>query len=1088
MIKRRIIATVILIMIFIPMFCGQALAATVKPYPYKQFTSGDAYTKSYASEEYDTVKLLNDGLFFSADLEFNGYVKNEGKYIEQKAKMTLPGKPGFIGTYHYYDNFFYIGSQNEEGHCRITIAAEEDATASFDATVTEQKKKLELEQSGQSMSLFSWRTSDKNSIETPLQVTTEPDGSVLLTLHLLDEWDDPAYGYNEIIWTIRVFRIAELPGLHFVASCKYQFGIGTGRFLGDYDEDKHGATYKSMIETHNKEKAEFLSLRTAEYITDPSNYKIEWLEPKILQDFDYADVTQNALTTPGEDGGVAIPVAVVVGVLGIGAAVAGAAAASAGDGKGKKKAYKMYVQKDFGDAIRRGAENPYIIRARMAEIDEHGKENDRNDLTAKINVSSEGMRIHGVAVSGRYCEATVSVSAEYEEDTAKITFSFAGEGGVFTNNIIFRIVDGPTLKFLAESGNPGEFLINYNSYGIEAIPGDGFTYDARFMIVDAPVPPDTADISAVNTGELEVSFEKTDNQAGYKMSVYNNTKPETDYDIFAKPKDMNFEIHVIVEGEKEPVKGYVTVRLYPEGITVDSRDIGKKNDIRYVRVQAYEKDYVGDLDKKWQVSEMKFTLAVKGTDRAIIDPPEATYEFEKLKGTGGLGMRADKEQILAEKYEYKEAYGMYNDKMTYDFEPNANLEEPEDGTLMMVMLPVGCTYDGMEYQADIPLRLRGKDPEPMGDWEKEYKELERRIEKFAIPENRAKLIHDMKMCALEPKASVEELRLTSKWILREYMAYWTTEQTKAQSEARTYNIIVNALEWAKFAGDCAFSFLINAYAGPVADALLSPAKDFATGAIGEVIAAVNYGESLDISIMDRFEFSKNLAAAGENLVSNSIDLKNWKTAAATLGGYFVYCALKNYILKLNEKGESDIWGSLCEAFKDLGYTMMKSKAGDLIGKWLKESKKFQEKIGPAISKWFNETSFETLQKKLNDSLGLEGELRKLAGYANDKIFEATVEKVVSQYLSSLAGAGFDKLREVYDSSKFVIEDGNVYYCFNLHLFDALHYGIKLNLTTTLQVMSGDLANWFYDYFFAGVPTAESVIEKPKDPPLPPPKE
>ena len=247
-------------------------------------------------------------------------------------------------------------------------------------------------------------------------------------------------------------------------------------------------------------------------------------------------------------------------------------------------------------------------------------------------------------------------------------------------------------------------------------------------------------------------------------------------------------------------------------------------------------------------------------------------------------MRADKEQALAEKYEYKEAWGEWNDKFVYEFEPNANLAEPEDGTFFMVILPASAEYDGKTYRAEIPLRLRGKDPDPMGDWEKEYKELERRIEKFSLPENKDMWLEKMKECATDPRVSVEELRLVSKWILREYMAYWTTQQSRDRAEATMYNVIVNVLEWTKFAGDCAFSFLITAYAGPVADALLSPVKDFATSAIGEVIAAVNNGESLDMSIMERFEFSKNLAAAGDNLVSNAIDLTNWKKAAATLGG------------------------------------------------------------------------------------------------------------------------------------------------------------------------------------------------------------
>ena len=84
-----------------------------------------------------------------------------------------------------------------------------------------------------------------------------------------------------------------------------------------------------------------------------------------------------------------------------------------------------------------------------------------------------------------------------------------------------------------------------------------------------------------------------------------------------------------------------------------------------------------------------------------------------------------------------------------------------------------------------------------------------------------------------------------------------------------------------------------------------------------------------------------------------------------------------------------------------------------------------------------------------------------------------------------AGAGFDKIREVYDSSKFGIEGTHVTYCFNIDLFDAYHFGIKLDLTVILMTMSGDLSGWFYDYFFKGTPSAGDVVALPKDPPLPP---
>ena len=830
-----------------------------------------------------------------------------------------------------------------------------------------------------------------------------------------------------------------------------------------------------------------------------------------------AEVTQNAEENPGEDGGVGISTdivdpdddkghsksdkvkstssnesdsdvggAIAVGVLSTGTAI-GAAAAASGKGKSKgnskKKSYKMYVQKDFGDAIRRGAD-PVKIRARMAEVGEDGVSRDRNDLTALISVSGDGMTIHDAALVGRYCEATVSVPSDNYNDTANIIFTFNGEGGTFTNTVIFRLVDGPSLKFVEETETPGTFNLYTAVKYVDMIPGDGFTYVEQFMIVDATVPPEIEDMTADKVEGYDVRFEKTDRQYVYKVIIKNNTPPlaEEQKDLFAVPKQENLTFHVKVQGEKEPVDGYVTMFMYQEGITVASDQKEKKKGQTYVRVQAYEKENVGALDKKWQVSQMKFTLAVKGKDKSIINPTEAKYKFEKLKGAGGIGTTADKEDALAEKYKFIGTPCEINEKPGYQFEPQANLSEPTDGTFFMVLLPTFVTYEHKEYQAEIPLRLRGKDMDPMADWEKEFEDLKRRIEKYSLPGNKDAWLARMESCALEPRVSVEELRLVSKWIIREYMTYWTSQGEKALSEARMYNVIVNTLEWTKFAGDCAFSFLVAAYAGPVAEALISPAKDFITGAIGEVIAAKANGEAVDV---DNFEFSKNLAAAGDNLVSNNISLTDWRKAAATLAGYFCYAAIKNYLTKLNEKGESDFYGALCEGFKDMTLAALKSKAGDLIGKWLKDSKKFQETIGPKIASYFKETNMDTLQKKLNDALGLEGELRKLAGYANDKVVEATVKDVVEKYIGNLVGAGFDKLRETYDKSKFGMEGTHMTYCFNIELFDAFSFGVKLDLTQILLNTNGMFFGWFYDLFFAGVPAASSVINMPKDPELPP---
>ena len=541
--------------------------------------------------------------------------------------------------------------------------------------------------------------------------------------------------------------------------------------------------------------------------------------------------------------------------------------------------------------------------------------------------------------------------------------------------------------------------------------------------------------------------------------------------------------------------GYVTVHLYPEGITVQSSFEGKKNGVKYVRVQAYEKEHVGDFDRKWQVSEMKFTLAVMDREKetSLIDPKEAKYRFEKLKGAGGLGSRADKEQSLAEKYEYKEAWGDWNDKFTYTFEPNTTLVEPDDGTFFMVLLPAECVYNGEKYTAEIPLRLRGKPLDPMAAWEKEYKDLAERVEKFALPDNKDYWLKKITELAYdEPKCSVEELRLTSKYLIRQYMRYWTIESMKYRDEAAVYDVIVNYLEWAKFFGDCAFSILVNMYAGPVAEAIITPTKDFLTGAIGETMACWMRGQSVNV---DKFEFSKNLAAAGDNLVSGQISLTSWKQAAATLGCYFAYASIKNFILTLREENKFDLYGAIIKGFSDMTSAGLKAAAGHLFDSWLKSCPKFRAKVsawcGAFVTKHLG-ASATLLDLRVADGLTRAEILRKYLdgffGMAIDKLIEKDGE-IHDKFISSETGFEFDANGHLIVQFFFEIA-GHQYDC-TVDVTKALANAAGTVASFgTGGVDSGSFSDFFlyiYEELFGMVPSAAAVVAAPVDPPLPPEK-
>ena len=865
--------------------------------------------------------------------------------------------------------------------------------------------------------------------------------------------------------------------------------IHNGAMRGDADvfdliTSGDGDCYSSSLE-ENGEKVFYMSFygRTKDYNWDYVTvfFRVAGVLPKGVKT---ADVTSNAWITTGEDGGVTVPVSIVIGLVSAGTALIGAATLgnssnAALDEEKRRKSYKMYVQKDFGDSIRKGAKQASIVRARMAEIDELGKEHDRDDLTKNITATSNEMEIVNTRVNGRYFEAHVRVPANYESDKATLTFTFTGEGGTFINNVIFRVVDGAELQFILVG--EGEGTYNENC-GIKAIEGDGFTYDATFEIANATTPPKKEDISSTPNSNFDVEFEETDKPATFRMLVKNKTVASSEEDIFTDIKQEKFEINVKLEDEEKPLQGFVRVDLYQEGITFAASEKGEKNGAKYIQIQAYEKEKSQGLDGAWQATEIKITLAIKGDNKVIINPQEAEYEFDKLQPTG-IGSKEDVERSIASKFEYDKDFDKDNyTEPRYTFTPKSHLCEPEDGTFFMVYLPVKATFDGKIYDRNAPLRLRGLDPDPMEkEWQKEYDKLKERIQKYSTPENKSKWEEKLQSLVGEAKPSVEELRLTSKYVVMQYMRYWTIEAEKHLDDAKMYDKIVDYLEWAKFFGDCAFSYLIAAYAGPsaasVVDAIVSPIKDFTLEAAGEIIAAKIRGQSVEF---DKFDFVKVALDAGDNLISGNISFTDWKKAASTLGMYFAYATLKNFYINLVKNDKCDLYGALIAGFKDMTKAALTSMAGKVFDAVLKHYASSRKKISIKIGQFITENlgAGKTFDLRNMGDLNRAGYLRKVL----DGLFGMGVE-----YLVNKAEEDHNKLIESETDIGFN-EQGELVVKVYFYAFDE-QYTAGINLTKIFLYGTAPLAPvtffmYLYNSYFDGVPSANSIIEKPNDPPLP----
>ncbi len=131
-----------------------------------------------------------------------------------------------------------------------------------------------------------------------------------------------------------------------------------------------------------------------------------------------------------------------------------------------------------------------------------------------------------------------------------------------------------------------------------------------------------------------------------------------------------------------------------------------------------------------------------------------------------------------------------------------------------------------------------------------------------------------------------------------------------------------------------------------------------------------------------------------------------------------------------------------------------------------------------------------MQYDLNNSLKLEGELRKLAGWQGESS-RVRIDKIdiLQKYLTDwLGGKCSDVSEKIGDHPEFSVnEAGHVIFSFTYEWEDGGKSNVKVDLNMALSFMSGGLFTLVYDNLFGMVPSASSVISAPTDPPLPPEK-
>ncbi len=874
------------------------------------------------------------------------------------------------------------------------------------------------------------------------------------------------------------------------------------------DTAQYDLAYKGVSNFINTDLGTDETTQEGEYYEDvPSYYSFDWYYtdyPVIVTDLESStfvedkepekqEVTQAADENAGEmgtdisseivegndkpgasedDGGLSTPGAIAVGVGGGAAGVAGGIAAANAlkeNGEGaeeeKKKRYRMYVGKDFGDSIRKGAP-PVKLSARIVEIGPDNIEKVRPDLAERISVSGSGINISSTGVNGACMEAGVYADEDSTLKEGTVSFIYSGEGGTFKNNIVFKLTGKPYLRFPEVSAGGQSWVLNADAY-VDMIAGDGRTYPVMFYFEDAVSEPKILRFD--KDDELEASARAADRLHTYYADIVNNTAPYSDDDT-AFPEITEKTVHIYAEFENGDVaEGDINLRIYPEGLVIKA-DPDRMKDGRML-LNAYEDNiyYGDDVDPtpRFVPTRLKVMLAVSTPDGAeIIDGDKANTQFGTAVGDGGPG------EGLSEKLEY-EISNVGSEYTIVSKKAFVEANEP-----LYIKLPVACEYQGEIYDKEIPVRVIGAKPEPISEYEKEFRKVLYAIKRYIEDgERRAYWVMILKEHNDSGRYSAYTLRMMWWSVYYEYYDYEIAIGAGHRFEAAVFDWMTSGAEWTKWVCGVAFSYCADAFAGnPVGSAFIQMGYETLMDSIEELTACVINGRSFNYKNLNGY---KHLMDAGDNIAGEYVKkgvmdsfkdgfkgTATIKKAAMCIGAYMGYMVYKNLNLIYDEKGVIDLPGAIYASFKDMTVNAFKMIAGELFGNWM-ESKKFQTEAGKIVSDAAKEVfkKYRTLRPVEWDALG---------GKFVEEFVGGGVGFVIDHTELALGSMEMDFTAENHVVVKFKLaeEEGK----------KPIYMGI--DLTRSLQYMAAGAFSPFmilYDAIFGNLVGAEGTVSFPDDP-------
>ncbi|MBR6021960.1 MAG: hypothetical protein IK066_06020 [Kiritimatiellae bacterium] len=698
-----------------------------------------------------------------------------------------------------------------------------------------------------------------------------------------------------------------------------------------------------------------------------------------------------AETTPGEDKGVDIKPEVFTNpdgntgvpldetvVVSVGGALVGAGLAGLSRNKKKKKkkngkeekkaapTYKMYVSKGFGDAIQRGA-SPVKVYARIAQVVE-GKEYGCPELTAKIQASGTHLAVTPLGIENGYLCAEVSAAVNEAAQEAEVIFVLAGAGGAFVRKIIFRLVGNPEIKFPALSSDGKNWLMDVRLDTVDMIAGGSGRDRLRFVFQDATTEP--TDIHFLDTDGFDISYEKDAGKSfTYYACIQNKTKPiPKKYKFFADPVFRTVTIEATFCG-KLKVRGRFTINLYPKGIAVfpaesqrlNGREIVHNGRLDVVSFRVSDSWNTG-LEKEIRASVFYLHFGAERADGTAVPKEEVDFSFAKK-----LEAAESRSDGVASLYSYTVGSAK-EDKSHIFFLPET--VSPELVGIHNLLLHVRASGGGKQESGMIPLRVLGLDPGPPVEWFREHQLLLDAITRYypadMAPAKRREVEENFGSPTV---CDVAELRTLRRTVILWAQTYWRQQNNIAQQQedlywARVWTLTVWGAKTLKWTGDVAFTILICSLGpkGPAYEAWLSPAKDFAADAIGNLIADINYGggkynylKNFESKCYEALEKRMMAEIKVENLTkAYSADTRKlFLQAGLLMTGFLLMDFFKNY--REMEEGKRDYWKAFSKAFSNLSVEAMKHIVAAYLSKWL---------TGPTMQKFFRGKVMQAINSKI----------------------------------------------------------------------------------------------------------------------------